>query len=117
MTHVGVLKDILNEYGDNEYTFTLEKEALRAAITALAAQPAPGVGGDWQVFYLATIKALASMVNVHTPDKLFDLDAIPRDPIMEQVVRIRAAMDDYGKTLLSTRPAESVAQDEVNADG
>ena len=79
------------------------------------AQPAPGVGGDWQVFYLATIKALASMVNVHTPDKLFDLDAIPRDPIMKQVVRIRAAMDDYGKTLLSTRPAESVAQGGIPA--
>ena len=69
-----------------------------------AAQPAPVVGGDWRDCYSRIIKALGSMVTVSTPDKLFDLDAIPRDPIMEQVVRIRQAVDSYGKTLLAARP-------------
>ena len=40
-----------------------------------------------------TIKALAAIVNVPTPDKLLDLEAIPREPVMEQVTRIRAAWD------------------------
>ena len=42
------------------------------------------------------ITALAAIVNVRTPDKLYDLDAIPRDPVMDEVVRIR----DSAYTLL-----------------
>lgn len=82
------------------------RDFMRSALeAALAAQPAPVVGGDWRDCYSRIIKALGSMVTVSTPDKLFDLDAIPRDPIMEQVVRIRQAVDSYGKTLLSARPS------------
>jgi hypothetical protein len=43
------------------------------------------------------VKALAAIVNVPTPDKLFDLDAIPRDPVMREVERIRAAADSLLK--------------------
>ena len=39
------------------------------------------------------------VVNVHTPDKLFDLDAIPRDPVMAIVSRIKTSMEAITKEL------------------
>ena len=49
----------------------------------------------WRETHGKVIKALASIVNVHTPDELFDLDAIPRDPVMALVQDIKAALDKY----------------------
>lgn len=49
--------------------------------------------------YGEVIRGLADVVNVHTPDKLFDLDAIPRDPVMAIVSRIKTSMDDITKEL------------------
>ena len=49
----------------------------------------------WRVTYSKVIKALAAIVTVHTPDNLFDLDAIPRDPVMGLVQQIRVAIDGY----------------------
>ena len=65
---------------------------------ALSTRPAESVaqGGEgWQKCYSAIIKALAAMATVHTPDTLFDLDAIPRDPIMDHITRIKSAIDAY----------------------
>ena len=49
----------------------------------------------WRETHGKVIKALAGIVNVHTPDNLFDLDAIPRDPVMALVQEIKAALDKY----------------------
>jgi hypothetical protein len=49
----------------------------------------------WRETYGKIIKALAGIVNVHTPDKLFDLYAIPREPVMALVQDIKAALDKY----------------------
>ena len=49
----------------------------------------------WRETRGKVIKALAGIVNVHTPDKLFDLDAIPRDSVMVLVQQIRVAIDAY----------------------
>lgn len=49
----------------------------------------------WRETYGKIIKALAAIVNVHTPDELFDLDAIPRDPVMGFVTQIKHAIDGY----------------------
>jgi hypothetical protein len=49
----------------------------------------------WRETHGKVIKALAGIVAVHTPDKLFDLDAIPRDPVMALVQDIKAALDKY----------------------
>ena len=47
--------------------------------------------------YSEVIRGLADVVNVHTPDKLFDLDAIPRDPVMAIVSRIKTSMEAITK--------------------
>ena len=70
----------------NCQTITAIKEAL--------AQPEQELVG-WSVTYSKVIKALAAIVTVHTPDNLFDLDAIPRDPVMGLVQQIRVAIDGY----------------------
>ena len=62
-----------------------------------AAQVQQEADAAWRDCYGAVIRALAAAVNVNTPDNLFDIDAIPRDPIMEQVARVREAMDRYSK--------------------
>ena len=49
----------------------------------------------WRETHGKVIKALAGIVNVHTPDKLFDLDAIPREPVMGLVQQIKVAIDAY----------------------
>ena len=49
----------------------------------------------WKETHGKVIKALAGIVNVHTPDKLFDLDAIPREPVMGLVQQIKVAIDAY----------------------
>ena len=49
----------------------------------------------WREIHGKVIKALAGIVNVHTPDKLFDLDAIPREPVMGLVQQIKVAIDAY----------------------
>jgi hypothetical protein len=49
--------------------------------------------------YSEVIRGLADVVNVHTPDKLFDLDAIPRDPVMVIVSRIKTSMDAITKEI------------------
>jgi hypothetical protein len=49
----------------------------------------------WKETHGKVIKALAGIVTVHTPDNLFDLDAIPREPVMSFVQDIKAALDKY----------------------
>ena len=49
----------------------------------------------WRETHGKVIKALAGIVNVHTPDKLFDLDAIPRESVMGLVQQIKVAIDAY----------------------
>jgi len=49
--------------------------------------------------YSEVIRGLADVVNVHTPDKLFDLDAIPRDPVMAIVSRIKTSMEAITKEI------------------
>ena len=49
----------------------------------------------WKETHGKVIKALAGIVNVHTPDKLFDLDAIPRESVMGLVQQIKVAIDAY----------------------
>jgi hypothetical protein len=58
--------------------------------------------GEAHADHAKIIKALAAIVNVPTPDRLYDLDAIPRDPVMREVERIRAAAD----SLLKRKVAE-----------
>ena len=67
--------------------------AIKAIKEALAQPEQEPVG--WRVTYSKVIKALAAIVTVHTPDNLFDLDAIPRDPVMGLVQQIRVAIDGY----------------------
>lgn len=58
--------------------------------------PSP-IGDSLREAQSTTIKALAEMVRLcmpdHLPDKVGDLEIIPRDPVMEQVTRIRGAWD------------------------
>ena len=60
----------------------------------------------WRETYGKIIKALAAIVNVHTPDKLFDLDAIPRDPVMVFVQQIKVALDGYKPPVPTAQPKE-----------
>lgn len=58
--------------------------------------PSP-IGDSLRETQSTTIKALAEMVRLcmpdHLPDKVGDLEIIPREPVMEQVTRIRGAWD------------------------
>jgi hypothetical protein len=49
----------------------------------------------WRETHGKVIRALAEIVTVHTPDNLFDLDAVPRDPVMGLVQKIKMAIDVY----------------------
>ena len=76
---------------------TKDRQEVLRAITAIKealAQPEQELVG-WRVTYSKVIKALDAIVTVHTPDNLFDLDAIPRDPVMGLVQQIRVAIDGY----------------------
>ena len=53
----------------------------------------------WRSCFSKIINALAAMLNAPTPDKLFDLNAYPCDPIKDQIVRIRTAVDEFGRAL------------------
>ncbi len=59
----------------------------------------------WKETHGKVIKALAGIVTVHTPDNLFDLDAIPRDPVMSLVQDIYAALDKYKPPQPNQQPA------------
>jgi hypothetical protein len=48
---------------------------------------------EWRNLYGTVINALSAIVRSPTLDKLCDLDAILRDPVMEQVMVIRDAFD------------------------
>lgn len=79
-----------------------------------AAEPTPEIDDmrrdDWRKCYSAIINSLAAMLNAPTPDKIFDLDAIPADPIKEQIVQIRLAVDKFGaRPELAKRAAPSPA--------
>lgn len=74
------------------------------------AHPASSESASWEAWGEcsgAIYKALAAMAAVSTPDELYALDAIPRDPIMDEVVRIRQAVDAFSKHLRA-HPAEPV---------
>lgn len=79
------------------YLFNLERPAQQEPVA-------------WRETYGKIIKALAEIVKVQTPDKVFDLDAIPRDPVMHFVQQIRAAIDGY------TPPQRQPLDDEQIAD-
>ena len=72
----------------------MRKQKAEKALREALAQPEQELVG-WRVTYSKVIKALAAIVTVHTPDNLFDLDAIPRDPVMGLVQQIRVAIDGY----------------------
>ncbi len=76
---------------EREFNFARISKELRQAIAEAEKQEPVA----WRETHGKVIKALASIVNVHTPDKLFDLDAIPRDPVMVLVQDIKAALDKY----------------------
>ena len=71
-----------------------QKQTYEVLKEALAKQE-QGEPVAWRETYGKVIKALAGIVNVHTPDNLFDLDAIPRDPVMALVQNIKVALDQY----------------------
>jgi hypothetical protein len=52
-------------------------------------------------------KALAAIANVHTPDDLDRLGAIPRSPVLDEVVRIRQAIDECGNASSPRRDERS----------
>ena len=56
--------------------------AVKSENEILKAKQEQGDHAAWRETHSKVIKALAGIVTVHTPDKLFDLDAIPREPVM-----------------------------------
>lgn len=72
-------------------------KTLEEATSAQRGQQEEAQAAAWNECNSAIIKALAAMVTVHTPDKLFVQDAIPRSPIMDEVLRIRRALDTFNK--------------------
>jgi hypothetical protein len=76
-----------------KYEHPTYDKAIKALEEALEQEQGEPVA--WRETHGKVIKALAGIVNVHTPDNLFDLDAIPRDPVMALVQNIKFALDKY----------------------
>ena len=70
----------------------------------------------WRETHGKVIKALASIVNVHTPNKLFDLDAIPRDPVMALVQDIKVALDKYKPPQPKREPLTDEQVDDLHGE-
>lgn len=51
----------------------------------------------WRDFQSELIRQLAAIVTGHTPDYLYDLNAIQRDPVMAAIGHIRRAMNAFDK--------------------
>ena len=79
---------------DSEYIAACSPDVVLALLDALERKDSA-----IKKCYGEVIRGLADVVNVHTPDKLFDLDAIPRDPVMAIVSRIKTSMDAITKEI------------------
>lgn len=86
-THVGCVADAC-------YIATFNPKTILSLLDALERKDAA-----IKKCYSEVIRGLADVVNVHTPDKLFDLDAIPRDPVMAIVSRIKTSMEAITKEI------------------
>lgn len=79
----------------------------RKHITHRAA-PQDSAEDDWKSairkFMDTAIPALAAIANVHTPDEIDALDAMPREPVIDQVRRLSHASEELGRLVHSKQP-------------
>ncbi|MFY3302620.1 dATP/dGTP pyrophosphohydrolase domain-containing protein [Achromobacter xylosoxidans] len=77
------------------------------SVVALFANAAPQASAenDWKAairkFMDTAIPALAAIANVHTPDEIDALDAIPREPVIDQVRRLSHASEELSRLVPS----------------
>ncbi|MEC6413648.1 hypothetical protein ACOTJC_29070 [Achromobacter xylosoxidans] len=70
--------------------------------------PQASAENDWKPairkFMDTAIPALAAIANVHTPDEIDALDAIPREPVIDQVRRLSHACEELSRQVRPERP-------------
>lgn len=98
----------LRQWLQHAYEECLDQSVyLRRAMHEMDTAPPPNE--QWRKTYGEVIKALAAIVNVRVPDKLFELDAVPREPVMVQVMKITGALKAFRLPAQPTPGQESVA--------
>lgn len=80
----------------------------RAMRAAPPAAPQAGAENDWKAairkFMDTAIPALAAIANVHTPDEIDALEAMPREPVIDQVRRLSQACEELRRQVRPERP-------------
>lgn len=78
----------------------------RAEPPSCKSKPAPAVPEGWRECYSAVIGSLAKIVSLGGDDAMTVMDAIPRPPVMDEVFRIRGALNKLGATFAApSQPA------------
>lgn len=67
----------------------------------------------WRDFQSELIRQLAAIVTGHTPDYLYDLNAIQRDPVMAAIGHIRRAMNAFDKQSALSHASATVEECEA----
>lgn len=79
-------------------------------IAELLAEKQASAENDWKAairkFMDTAIPALAAIANVHTPDEIDALDAMPREPVIDQVRRLSQACEALSRQVRPERPKE-----------
>ncbi|MDC6153637.1 hypothetical protein [Achromobacter ruhlandii] len=72
------------------------------------AAPQASAENDWKAairkFMDTAIPALAAIANVHTPDEIDALEAMPREPVIDQVRRLSQACEELSRQVRPERP-------------
>ncbi|CAB3909854.1 hypothetical protein LMG26842_05811 [Achromobacter dolens] len=80
---------------------------LRPGLNTLYAAPQASAEDDWKAairkFMDTAIPALAAIANVHTPDEIDALDAMPREPVIDQVRRLSQACEELSQQVRPER--------------
>lgn len=77
-------------------------------IAELLAEKQASAENDWKAairkFMDTAIPALAAIANVHTPDEIDALDALPREPVIGQIRRLSQACEELSRQVRPERP-------------
>ncbi|WP_222850767.1 DUF3850 domain-containing protein [Achromobacter xylosoxidans] len=92
----------IGEHTSSNCPWTRALEAIENAAPQASAQD------EWKAairkFIDTAIPALAAIADVHTPDEIDALDAMPREPVIDQVRRLSHACEELSRQVRPERP-------------
>lgn len=87
---------------------TMADDMARDMGQSVSAAPQASAENDWKAairkFMDTAIPALAAIANVHTPDEIDALEAMPREPVIDQVRRLSQACEELSRQVRPERP-------------